>query len=200
MDLEAVNRSVFLLVNAPANLAGVPLAMAIGAASYGDVVLIALAVGKVALSASPERRSLVWVAVATALAMAVNHLIGPWVAHPRPFAVGLGHTFISHRPNASFPSDHATFMWTIALGLAALWPRRWSSWVAVGLAVLTSWARVFVGLHFPFDILGSVGVAACSLVACLPIRRIGRLRVGERHPPSAPSRPESVPQWPRRRQ
>jgi len=201
MDLEAVNRSVFLLVNAPADLAGLPLALAIGAANYGDMVLIALVIWRVVLGAPRERRALVWVAAATALAMGVNHLIGLWFPHPRPFAIGLGHTFISHRQSASFPSAHATFMWTVALGLVALWPRRVSSWIAVLLALMTSWARVFVGLHFPLDILGSVVVAAGSLLACLPIRRICRREPGERYPlPVANNKPEPLSLWPRRRQ
>ena len=48
----------------------------------------------------------------------------------------------------------------------------------VGLAVLVAagmvaWARVFLGVHFPLDMLGSVGVAAISTAVVLRGWRYG---------------------------
>ena len=177
MDIEAANRTAFLVLNAPASLNGLPLELVIGAAQYGDAVLIALMVWRWALGTSRDRRVLIWLMVAVLAAMTINYVIGQAFPHPRPFVVGLGHTFISHRPNASFPSDHGTFMWTVALGLLFVWPRQSLSWLAVILAALTSWARVFLGLHFPLDMLGSLAVAGLCIAALAPMRGLIESRI-----------------------
>lgn len=107
---------------------------------------------------------------AVPLALAMNYLIGLAFPHPRPFMIGLGHTLLAHRPESSFPSDHASLMWTVAFGML-VWSRaRWAGTLAIVLAALTSWARVFLGVHFPFDILGSIGVAILAVSAVGPLR------------------------------
>lgn len=169
MDIEAANRSLFIFLNAPAGLTGVPLAVAIGMAKYGDAALIAIVLWRWALGTPRTRRVLVGMALAVIAAMTANYIIGQLFPHPRPFVLGIGHTFISHRPDTSFPSDHATFMWTFALGFLLAWPRRLMSWVLVLLAALTSWARVFVGVHFPFDIVGSLAVAGLCIAVLMPL-------------------------------
>ena len=179
MDLEAINRSFFLALNAPAGLAGASLYFAIGAAKYSIVVLTAIVVWRWLLGNSDDRNVLVHVVLAVVPALAVNYLVGLAFFHPRPFMVGLGQTYLAHVPEASFPSDHATFMWTIAFGLLYWSPARLSSWIAVLLAALTSWARVFLGVHFPFDIAGSIVVAAISVAALAPIRDLTARRIAE---------------------
>ncbi len=50
--------------------------------------------------------------------------------------------------------------------------RRWAV-PALGVALLVSWSRVYLGLHFPFDIVAGalVGVASGWLACCL-LRRL----------------------------
>jgi undecaprenyl-diphosphatase len=50
-----------------------------------------------------------------------------------------------------------------------LLPARWR-WIPVVLAVLVALARVFVGVHFPLDVLGgaALGVAVGALAATVP--------------------------------
>lgn len=179
MDLESINRSVFLTLNAPAGLSGTSLYVAIGSAKYSVVVLAAIVVWRWLLGNSGDRNLLVHVVLAVVPALAVNYLIGLAFFHPRPFMVGLGQTYLAHAPEASFPSDHATFMWTFAFGLLYWSPARLSSWIAALLAALTSWARVFLGVHFPFDIAGSIVVALLSVAALAPIRDLTARRIAE---------------------
>ncbi|MEX8493621.1 phosphatase PAP2 family protein [Sphaerotilus sp.] len=61
-----------------------------------------------------------------------------------------------HAPDASFPSDHGTVFSAVSLCLLLA-----GEWVW-GLAVLmvgmgVAWARVYLGVHFPLDMLGAVG-------------------------------------------
>lgn len=90
----------------------------------------------------------------------------------RRLTIEWGHTFLSHAPESSFPSDHATAMWTVAFGML-IWSRaKWAGSFAIVLAALTSWARVFLGVHFPFDILGSMAVAAAAVAALVTLRAL----------------------------
>jgi len=85
--------------------------------------------------------------------------------HPRPFVLGLGTQLISHEPDSSFPSGHTVAMFSFALPFL-FFKRYKSGTVLVILASLVGFARVFVGVHFPFDIIGGffVGVAATYIL------------------------------------
>jgi undecaprenyl-diphosphatase len=97
------------------------------------------------------------------LALGVNVLIGFVWPEPRPFMMGVGHTWITHAADASFPSDHMTVF--MSIGLTFLLAGSLGIGLAVlGGAVAVAWARVFLGVHFPLDMLGSVGVAIASYV------------------------------------
>lgn len=107
------------------------------------------------------------------LGLIANSVIGALYFHPRPFMIGLGHQYLAHRPDGSFPSDHATFLWCLGFALVALDAfRAWAVVVlAMGLAV--AWARVYLGVHFPFDMGGSLIVSlALSFLAPAIERRI----------------------------
>ena len=179
MGIEEVNRSLFLALNAPAGLAGISLSLAIGAAKYPIFLLAGIVTWRWLLGTSGDRRVLIHVVLAVIPALAINYVVGLVFFHPRPFMIGLGHTYLAHLPEASFPSDHATFMWTIAFGLLCWSPTRPSGWFAALLAALTSWARIFLGVHFPFDIAGSMAVALLSVAALAPFRAVTARRIAE---------------------
>ncbi|WP_028325880.1 undecaprenyl-diphosphatase [Desulfatirhabdium butyrativorans] len=99
---------------------------------------------------------------AAAFGLLINQLISLFYYHPRPFMIGLCKPLFPHAPETSFPSDHATLLFTAAFYL--LLARRW---IACGaplllLAFLTAWGRVYSGIHFPFDIAGSMVVGLLS--------------------------------------
>ncbi|KKT92358.1 MAG: phosphoesterase PA-phosphatase-like protein [Candidatus Jorgensenbacteria bacterium GW2011_GWA2_45_13] len=80
--------------------------------------------------------------------------------HPRPFDA-LGFTPLIPESGNSFPSGHAAFFFALA---AAIWycNRKWGWWF-LGLALLNGVARIFVGVHWPSDILGGIVVGFVSL-------------------------------------
>jgi undecaprenyl-diphosphatase len=63
-----------------------------------------------------------------------------------------------------FPSGHAAVSAALAFILFAFLPGRWR-WVPVGLAVVVSAGRLYVGAHLPLDVLGGacLGVAAAAI-------------------------------------
>lgn len=76
---------------------------------------------------------------------------------------------IVHEPNFSFPSGHAMGSSTLALTAIALaWPTRWR-WPAVAaggvFVLLVGLSRVYLGVHYPSDIVAGWLLAAAWVVA-----------------------------------
>ncbi len=96
------------------------------------------------------------------LGLLLNLLISLFYFHPRPFMIPVGEPLIQHKPDASFPSDHTTFMLSIAFMLSYFKETKISGLILLVLGLMGGLARIFCGLHFPLDIIGSLGVGLLS--------------------------------------
>jgi undecaprenyl-diphosphatase len=116
------------------------------------------------------KRVLLEGAAVVALGLLVNQLITVFYFHPRPYMLGLCKPLIPHAPETSFPSDHATLLFGAAFAL--LFRSGWQNKGALllGIAVIGAWGRVYTGLHFPFDMLGSFAVALLAVFTLSIIR------------------------------
>jgi undecaprenyl-diphosphatase len=111
---------------------------------------------------------LLWAPIAALLAVAINQPIVAAVHEKRPF-VALPHvlTLVHHAANAGFPSDHATACG--ALGAGLLVASRRVGWPAVLVALLVAFSRVYVGVHYPGDVLAGLALgAAVALIGLRP--------------------------------
>ncbi len=86
----------------------------------------------------------------------INQIIGLFYFHNRPFMDHIGLNLIHHLPNNSFPSDHTTFLFAIALSLFFYEKTRNWARILLILAFFGAIARVYVGVHYPFDIIGAI--------------------------------------------
>jgi undecaprenyl-diphosphatase len=77
---------------------------------------------------------------------------------------------VSHAAGQSFPSDHATAAFGVALATWAFLDRRWGG-VLFAAAVLIGFARVYVGVHYPVDILGGLLAAFVGVVIVAWVER-----------------------------
>ncbi|MEU5532599.1 phosphatase PAP2 family protein [Streptomyces sp. NPDC020362] len=108
--------------------------------------------------------ALVWAPLAAGLAVLVNVPIRGFVARPRPFNDHQGlDVLVSGKTDFSFVSDHATI--TMALGVGMFVANRRFGIVGIGLALLEGFCRVYMGVHYPTDVVG--GFALGTAVALL---------------------------------
>ncbi|MCU1390190.1 MAG: Undecaprenyl-diphosphatase, partial [Ilumatobacteraceae bacterium] len=104
----------------------------------------------------------VWAAIAAMVALGIGQVIGSAVDRARPNETMANvHLLVDKTTDFSFPSDHATVAGAVAIGL--LFANRKLGIAASILAVLMAFTRVYVGAHYPGDVLA--GLALGGLVA-----------------------------------
>ena len=118
------------------------------------------------------RRAAVAAVLSAGLALAIGKVISELVDRSRPFVAdphGV-HLFSGHAADPSFPSDHATAAFAIAVAIL-LRKRGWGI-VALIAATVLSVGRVALGIHYPSDVLAGAALgAAAALLLWLPAIR-----------------------------
>ncbi|WP_128432368.1 phosphatase PAP2 family protein [Streptomyces cyaneus] len=112
--------------------------------------------------------ALVWAPLAAAIAVLVNVPIRGFVERPRPFNDHQGlEVLVSGKTDYSFVSDHATI--AMALGVGLFVANRKFGLVGIGLALLEGFCRVYMGVHYPTDVVGgfALGTAVALLLSPL---------------------------------
>jgi undecaprenyl-diphosphatase len=108
--------------------------------------------------------------LASGCALLIEALMSTCAYHPRPFAAGFGPAWVMHAANNSMPSTHTTLVWTMAIIMAV--QQQWcmsAALVALGCAL--AWARVYVGIHWPADMVGAAVSAGFSSGASYWLQR-----------------------------
>ncbi|MBT2320813.1 phosphatase PAP2 family protein [Variovorax paradoxus] len=123
----------------------------------------------------PSERGYVMAALAFAAATAmVAHAIAAALNLPRPFMLGLSPAYIAHGARGSLPSAHASVMFTVALVFLLRARLRDLGIGVAALAVITGWARVYVGVHFPADIAAGLLLAVVMMGIFAGLQRLCR--------------------------
>ena len=114
-----------------------------------------------------------WLAVALVIGLGLSdfissHLLKPWVGRLRPcWSLDNIRVLVNCAGRFSFPSSHATNATTIATLFAFFYPR--GKWLYFLLAFLVGYSRIYVGVHYPLDVLGGflLGISIGWLVYLL---------------------------------
>lgn len=164
--MRELNEALFLFLNASDYPSVIVLTIAKLFADYAiALVPLTLVIGW--LRGSDATRKLMLEATASGFSgLLIAQAIGLVWPHPRPFVMGLGRTLIPHAANASFPSDHLTLLWAVAFSFLMHQSSRFAGIFLTLLGLPMAWARIYLGVHFPLDMLGAALVAGASAWLC----------------------------------
>lgn len=119
------------------------------------------------------RRPWFFVALVTATLAAdgLSYLLRQWIGRDRPPLVyedprplvGLPHS-------GAFPSGHAASAFAAATVIA--WASRRLAAGAYLLAALVAWSRVYVGVHWPLDVIGGAALGTLVAIALLKLSAV----------------------------
>lgn len=127
------------------------------------------------------RHVLVGAGLAFFLGLAFNQIILLFVDRVRPYVTGVTDLLIAPSLDPSFPSDHSTAAFAIAMTFAVNSMPRRALWFGMA-ALVVAFSRVYIGTHYASDVLGGAltGAFAAAIVQSLYIRgtRLDRIITG----------------------
>ncbi|HJQ04587.1 MAG TPA: phosphatase PAP2 family protein [Nocardioides sp.] len=120
-----------------------------------------------------------WAPIGVLVAVGLNQPISNSVAEERPYTV-FPHalTLVARSTDFSFPSDHSVMAGAAAVGV--LLANRRLGLVTAALAVLMAATRVYVGAHWPFDVVAGLVIGAGFALAAYAVVRPLLVRIVER--------------------
>jgi undecaprenyl-diphosphatase len=160
---NSTDYGLFSSINGLAGTSAVLDAIMIGSAKYLPVVF-ALALIALWLTWKPQNQRGAFLAGISALiALGLGQLVGHALPRPRPYLVHSVNQLIAPSVDTSFPSDHATLGFAVAV---MIWQynRNAGAWLLV-LAFILAFSRVFVGAHYPSDVLGGAVLGTVTSLA-----------------------------------
>ncbi len=170
--LQLLDESLFFQLNSP----HVPLdGVMVYVSTYGQwafwglLVILLWAFGR-----KGEKRMAFILVVTFIMVFLVGDLLKSVQFRPRPYDVLTGvRLLVTPSVNSSFPSGHAL---VASAGAAAAWlmagRKRYAAPLIVE-AALVCYSRIYVGVHFPLDVLAGCVLGGC--VACLTVGVSGAL-------------------------
>lgn len=134
----------------------------------------------VVLLAIPKTRKTGYAAVLSLIfgVIVTNLLLKNIVARPRPFAEIEALIPLTAKPtDFSFPSGHTTASFAVALVMLRMLPKKIGI-PAVVLAALVAFSRLYLGVHYPTDVLAGfvVALVGSSLAVWIVRMKLGNIK------------------------
>lgn len=116
-----------------------------------------------------ERKAFLLTLLSIPIAVILVKIIHIFILEPRPFVANDIDPLISHKADTSFPSRHTTLMATVVFAYT-FYKSKWST-LFLTLMLWVGLSRVYVGVHYPLDIVGGIIVGASSLLIAWQIKK-----------------------------
>jgi len=156
--------SLFVLINQSFSSPLLDLFMSI--ITHGGSTVLWLVVALL-LWFDDRRREAVLLAVSIVLGGALFLFLKFFINRPRPYQVIAGSKVLTVEGGSSFPSGHSKNAFSAVVILGKGRAERWRI-LLYAFAVVVSFSRVYVGLHYPSDVL--VGAFAGYIIAKITLR------------------------------
>lgn len=135
------------------------------------IFLTFLTVGVLTLIGSvKERKALIIVALGFLIQFIIRKVVHVIYFEPRPFVTYQITPLIEHAANAAFPSGHTTIMATVAS--AYYFCKSKFTLLFILLMLWVGLSRIFVGVHYPLDILGGILTGFISVALAWPLKNL----------------------------
>ena len=169
--MENFNVSTFLAINQYAGTSELWDVVAIASAKAMPYVFILVLVAVWFGTGTEKRKVSLSAGFSVLVGLLFSYIIGLLYFHPRPFMENLGTQLLQHAPDTSLPSDHSTFLFSIAFMFLFSKHTRGLGVVLCVLAFIGGFARVYAGVHFPLDIISAALVGIVSSLVLLVFSR-----------------------------
>ena len=111
--------------------------------------------------------------ISALIALGLGQIVGAVFPRQRPYLAHHVTQLISHSVDTSFPSDHTTMAFAVTAGVFAF--NRRAGVLLFVLGVVLAFARVFVGAHYPGDVLGGAVLGALTALGTTRLTASGRI-------------------------
>ncbi|MEO8580721.1 MAG: undecaprenyl-diphosphatase [Gemmatimonadales bacterium] len=170
----SVDYALFRAINGLAGRSHALDAVMIAFAKYSPIVYaVALAWLWLTWKQRNQRAALL-TGISALVALGLGQIVGYAFPRDRPYLVHHVSLLITHSPDTSFPSDHTTLAFAVAV---AVWQfNRRAGLALLIFGVLVAVARVYVGAHYPGDVVGGAVLGGITSLVVLWLFRIPALR------------------------
>jgi undecaprenyl-diphosphatase len=111
-----------------------------------------------------EKRQVIAVLGALIIAYVLLQIASTFNIDQRPFMHHHLTVLVQHAPGKSFPSDHTTAATAFGVAFLLLTPLKKLGIAFLVCAIVIGFARIFVGIHYPADILGGLIVGTAGVL------------------------------------
>ncbi len=136
---------------------------------YGNIgVPAGLLIGGIITKDRNMRENAGYVASSTAISFVATYLIKKLVGRPRPFIRNLKIVPVYIPGESSFPSGHTSTSFSTAMAVSRAYPK----WYVIAPSFLwagaTGYSRMYLGVHYPTDVLGGAVLGSGTALALKP--------------------------------
>ena len=164
MALEDLNIYLFHCINAFAAKSPIFDSVVVFLAEHLNTVFIGFLLLLLVMQWKTYRSVFTKALLIVLMSLMLSECIDLFYHHPRPFQLEQGHKLIGHGASSSFPSQHTL---TIVIVAFAYFMEGFKKLGVMGLVLssIVGLSRIYAGVHFPFDILGSFMIGFVLVVA-----------------------------------